>query len=71
MQTLYQAKSDKLIPILFSISKLQGKGDKQKGFILVAQDISKIKENEMALLQAKKEAEESNQAKTKFLSRMS
>ena len=70
-QTRYQAKSGRLIPVLLSISKLPGKGVGQEGFILVAQDISKIKENEMALQKARRKADESNQAKSEFLSRMS
>lgn len=45
--------------------------DKINRILIVVENISKRKKVEMALLEAKKEAEEANQAKSKFLSNMS
>ncbi len=59
------------IPTSSSFSCLKNANGKKEGIMIVAKDITQIKETEQKLIEAKEAAEEANKSKGRFLSNMS
>ncbi len=62
---------DGTLPTSSSFSCLKNANGEQEGIMIVAKDITKIKETEQKLIEAKDAAEEANLSKGRFLSNMS
>ncbi len=67
----FRKLSGDIIPTSSSFSYLKNTKGEREAIMIVARDITKIKETEDNLIRAKEAAEEANQAKGRFLSNMS
>ena len=71
LETTYQAKDGRLIPVLLSASLMHGIDNTVQGIVCVALDITERKEAEKVLREAKEAAESASRAKSQFLANMS
>ncbi|MEP2950319.1 MAG: response regulator [Ekhidna sp.] len=67
----FKTKDDDTLPTSASFSYLKNANNEHEGIMIVAKDITQIKETEKKLIEAKEAAEEANMAKGRFLSNMS
>ncbi|MEM9895359.1 MAG: ATP-binding protein [Bacteroidota bacterium] len=67
----FKRKDGTTIPTTASFSYLKSPQGEKEGIMIVAKDISRMKETERNLIKAKEAAEEANLAKGRFLSNMS
>ena len=67
----FVAKQEHIVPTSSSFSYLVSNNRTADGILIIAKDITKIKEKEHELEEAKNEAEAANEAKSSFLSSMS
>ncbi|MEP1033169.1 ATP-binding protein [Ekhidna sp.] len=67
----FKTNGESLLPTSASFSYLKNARNENEGIMIVAKDITKIKETEQNLIEAKEAAEEANKAKGRFLSNMS
>lgn len=70
-ELLFRTKQNQEIPVSCSFSHLRNSHKEVDGVLIVAKDITELKQNEKALRKAKRKAEEANEAKSNFLSSMS
>lgn len=69
---LYITSNNKgAIPVSCSFSFLRNNGQEHSGILIIAKDITEIKQKELELQEAKERAEAANEAKSNFLSSMS
>ncbi|MBB6612610.1 response regulator [Pontibacter sp. Tf4] len=68
---LMRASSDKTIPTSCSFSYLKSNRQETDGILIIAKDITELKNKERELQEAKEKAEAANEAKSGFLSSMS
>lgn len=66
-----RSASEKKIPVSCSFSFLKNSRKEQDGILIIAKDISEIKQKERELKEAKEKAESANETKSHFLSSMS
>ncbi len=69
--TVLLAKNGKPTPISSTIAPIRDHTGNLTGVVLVFRDITRLKQSETDLIQAKQAAEEANRAKTEFLAHMS
>lgn len=70
-ELLFKTKQHGEIPVSCSFSHIRDSHQEIDGVMIVAKDITELKQNEKALRKAKRKAEEANEAKSNFLSSMS
>ncbi|MDQ3290303.1 MAG: ATP-binding protein, partial [Bacteroidota bacterium] len=70
-ELLFTGKLDEKIPTSCSFSFLKNNAKEVDGILIIAKDISKLKQTEKELIEAKNKAEAANVAKSNFLSTMS
>lgn len=70
-ERVYIHKNGTRIPVSANVSKIVDLNGHLAGYVTVFRDITEFKRTQEELLQAKMEAEEANQAKSRFLARMS
>ncbi|QMU28305.1 PAS domain-containing hybrid sensor histidine kinase/response regulator [Adhaeribacter radiodurans] len=70
-ELLFTTKQDSKIPASCSFSFLKNNAKEVDGILIIAKDISKLKQTERELIEAKNKAEAANEAKSNFLSTMS
>ncbi|GAB7078649.1 hypothetical protein JCM14635_03220 [Megalodesulfovibrio paquesii] len=70
-QKEYRAKDGRLVPVELHTFPRKGERGELAGTSAVVRDISRQKQMEQSILEAKRKAEEASQAKTEFMARMS
>ncbi|MDQ4142105.1 MAG: PAS domain S-box protein [Bacteroidota bacterium] len=70
-ELIFTTKQDDKIPASCSFSFLKNNAKEVEGILIIAKDISKLKQTEKELIEAKNKAEAANVAKSNFLSTMS
>ncbi|PAP78146.1 hybrid sensor histidine kinase/response regulator [Rubrivirga marina] len=71
LDSTFQRPSGERVPVRLSAAKLPVDGEGRGGLVLVAQDVTEVRQTHEALVSAKEAAEEANQAKSEFLANMS
>lgn len=71
VEMLLWSNSNKFIPTSCSLSYLKDNQKEKDGILIVAKDITELKQKEQELKEAKEKAEAANEAKSSFLSSMS
>lgn len=71
VERIYVHKDGTRIPVSVNVNKMLDHNENVIGYIRICRDISEQKRTQAELVQAKKEAEEANQAKSIFLATMS
>ncbi len=71
VELCFGAAGGETIPVSCSFSYLQNSRKEQDGVLIVAKDITELKQKERELQEAKEKAEAANEAKSNFLSSMS
>ena len=70
-ELLFTTKQQQKIPTSCSFSCLKNNDKEIDGILIIAKDITKLKQTEQELIEAKNKAEAANKAKSEFLSTMS
>ncbi|WP_101443401.1 PAS domain-containing hybrid sensor histidine kinase/response regulator [Pontibacter ramchanderi] len=70
-ELLFKTKQNQEVPVACSFSHIRNSHKEVDGVLIVAKDITELKQTEKALRKAKRKAEEANEAKSNFLSSMS
>ena len=71
IERTYRTREGRIIPVLFSSTELRSSLGSLEGYVCVAQELTKLKRIEAALVAARDEAEEANRTKSTFLANMS
>ena len=71
LDTHFQRPDGELVPVRISAARLPDRGGQRGGLVVVAQDVTEVRQTHAALVAAKEAAERANRAKSEFLANMS